>query len=70
MAKEATLRIPAVHCGGCANTITRHLQALAGVSVTDVDTGSKEMHLSFDESEVTLNEIREALDEIGFSPDD
>ena len=70
MTKEATLRIPALHCGGCAKTITRHVQALAGVSVTDVDTGSKEMRLSFDESDVSLDQIREALDEIGFSPED
>ena len=70
MTREATLRIPALHCGACVKTVTRLVQALAGVSVTNVDAESKEMHLSFDESEVDLDRIREALDEIGFSPDD
>ena len=70
MTEEATLRIPAIHCSSCATTVTRHVQALGHVSVNDVDTKSKVMHLSFDEREVSLAQIREALDEIGFSPDD
>ena len=70
MTKEAALRVPAVHCGGCANTVKRTLQMLPGVSVTDVDTESKLVHLSFDESEVSLDQIKESLEEVGFAPDD
>lgn len=70
MTKEATLKIPAIHCSGCATTVKRNLHALAGVSIVDVDPGTKLVRLSFDESEVTLDRIKESLDEIGFSPDD
>ena len=70
MAKETTLTIPAIHCSGCANTIMRNLRALPSVEVAQVDMESKQVHLQFDESAVTLDQIREALDEIGYSPDD
>ena len=70
MTEEATMRIPAIHCGHCADTVKRRVQALPGVGDTDVDAGSKVMRLSYNESEVSLDQIREALDEIGFSADD
>ena len=70
MTRETTLTIPDIHCGGCANTITRHMQGVSGVSVTDVDTASRVISLRFDENAVSLHQIREALDEIGFSPED
>ena len=68
--KEATLRIPALHCGGCANSVTRILQALPSVEVTRTDPQAKVVSVGFDESAISLDRIREALDEVGFSPDD
>ena len=70
MAIEATLKIPAIHCEGCATTIKRRLQTLPSVSVTDVDAASKSARFTFDESQVSLERITESLEEIGFSPDD
>ena len=37
MTQQATLKIPALHCGGCATTVTRSLERLAGVQVTETD---------------------------------
>ncbi|MCH7835739.1 MAG: heavy-metal-associated domain-containing protein [Chloroflexi bacterium] len=70
MSTETTLKIPAIHCGGCAQTVTRTLEALPSVKVTEVDTATKLARVQFDESAVGLDRIREALDEVGFSPDD
>ena len=70
MTREATLRIPALHCGGCANTVTGSLERLPGVEVTETDPGSKLVQLQFDDSITSLDEIREALDQVGFSPED
>ena len=69
MTKEATLRIPALHCGGCAKTVTGSLERLPGVEVTETDPGSKLVQLRFDDSMISLDEIREALDQVGFSPE-
>ena len=69
MTQEATLTIPALHCGGCAKTVTRSLEALASVEVANVDPESKLVELQFDDSTISLDEIREALDQVGFSPE-
>ncbi len=70
MSTETTLKIPAIHCGGCVKTVTRTLEALSSVKVTEADSESKLVHLQFEESAVNLDRIREALDEVGFSADD
>ncbi len=70
MTREATLRIPALHCGGCAKTVTQSLEALPGVEVAVADPESKLVELRFDDSTISLEEIREAMDQVGFSPDD
>ncbi len=70
MTKEATLKIPALHCGGCARTVVASLEKLPGVKVTETDPESKLVQLDFDDSTTSLDEIRDSLDQIGFSPED
>ncbi len=70
MSTETTLKIPAIHCGGCVKTVTRTLEALPSVKVAEADSESKLVRLRFEESAVNLDRIREALDEVGFSADD
>ncbi len=65
MTKQATLK-PALHCGSCASTVTRQLKVLGGVSDIDVDADSKLVHLTYDVSKVSLDQVHEALGEIGF----
>ncbi|MCH8815913.1 MAG: heavy-metal-associated domain-containing protein [Chloroflexi bacterium] len=69
MANETTLKVPAIHCDSCVTTITKTLQALPTVVIADADPKTKLVLVRFDDSAVTLDQIREALDEIGFSPD-
>ena len=70
MANETTLRIPAIHCDGCVRTIAGTLKALPSVVVAQADTETKLVRIQFDESAVNVDQIREALDEVGFSADD
>ncbi len=70
MVRDATLKIRAIHCDGCVKTVTQALEALPTVEVADADPGTKLVRVRFDESAVSLAQIREALDEVGFSPDD
>ena len=69
MATEITLEVPAIHCDSCVKTITKTLQALPTVVIADADPQTKLVRLQFDEAAVTVDQIREALDEVGFSPD-
>ena len=70
MAQETTLKVPAIHCEGCVNTVTRTLQALPTVEITQADHATKLVRVQFDESAVSVDQIREALDEIGFSAEE
>ena len=70
MARTATLKIPAIHCGGCVNTVKRTVEALPSVEVAESDPATKMVRVDFDESAVTLDQIREALDQVGFSPEE
>ena len=42
----------------------------AGVHVTEADPATKVVRIRFEESTVGPDQVREALDEVGFSPED
>lgn len=69
MTDETTLKIPAIDCQKCVDTISRTLQVVPSAEVVDADTETKLVRIQFDSSAVSIDEIRDALDEIGFSPD-
>lgn len=70
MASETSLKIPAIHCDSCVATVTRTLQALPSVEVSQADVEAKLVRVQFDESAVSVDQIREALDEVGFSAEE
>ena len=61
MAQETTLKIPAIHCGGCVKTITGTLEALPSVKVAEADTDTKLVRVQFDQSAVSVDQIKERL---------
>ena len=69
MATETTLKIPAMHCSSCADTVTKLVKKL-GVSEVNIDVDSKLVDLTYDETKVNLEQIRESLDESGFFAED
>lgn len=69
MANETTLRIPAIHCESCVKTVTKTVQALPTVVIAEADPDTKLVRIKYDETTVSIDQIREALDEVGFSPD-
>lgn len=70
MMKETTLTIPAIHCESCVGTVERTLKDLAGVQVAGVDVATRRVRVQFEGASVSLEQIREALDQVGFSAED
>ena len=70
MTTQETLKIPALHCSSCGDTVKRVLKPLPSVEVTQIDAEAKQVSVQFDESVVGLDQIREALEEVGFFPED
>lgn len=70
MTTETTLTIPAIHCEDCVRTVQGALEALPGVQVMEADAATKRVHVRFEERAVSLDRIRQALDEVGLSAED
>ncbi len=70
MMNQETLKIPALHCASCASTVARVLGPLPTVKVIQTELEAKLVHLQFDESEISLSQIKEALEDVGFFPED
>ena len=50
--------------------MARTLEPLPSVEITHTDLDAKLVRVRYDESAVSLDRIRDALDEIGFSPEE
>lgn len=58
--------VPSITCGSCAQTITRELESLAGVSKVEVNVAATTVRVAFDGKKTDAGEIALALNQIGF----
>ncbi len=64
--RESFLYIPALHCSSCAWVIERALTQLNGVTQAGINSLTRRVHVVFDDSLCTLNQILHTLQEIGY----
>ena len=62
----ATIRIEGMHCGGCASSIDKKLKATEGVEDARVSFDKKEAWVKYDESKITVAQLREVINSTGF----
>jgi len=60
------LGIEGMHCEGCSNRLTKVLQALDGVSLAKVSLENKNAEIEYDENEIELDDIKQAIIDAGF----
>jgi copper chaperone len=60
------LEVLDISCAHCAHTITDILQKQPGVESVRVNVPAKEVHLSYDESALSLDQVGAVLDEEGY----
>jgi copper chaperone CopZ len=63
---EHVFQVPKIKCEGCAETITRALTGLSGVSATRVSVPTREVRVEFDPARVDADRVRAALAAAGF----
>lgn len=63
---ESVLTVPEVHCDHCVSSIEGAVAALPGVEQVRVDLGRKDVTVSYDESQVRLGVIVEAIEAQGY----
>ncbi|HEY8201352.1 MAG TPA: heavy-metal-associated domain-containing protein [Actinomycetota bacterium] len=62
---EQVLKVPDVTCNHCVSAIEGAVGALGGVERVKVDLDRKEVGVTFDDAETTLEKIVEAIQEEG-----
>ncbi len=63
---EITVRIPAIHCAGCINTVKMVLRTVDGAELVSADANAKAVRLSVADDDARQRAFRE-LDAIGYT---
>ena len=63
-----TFKVAEIHCGSCENTIKTALAKLPGVKLVVPSSASNDVKVSFDDTQVSEQELRDRLEEVGFAP--
>lgn len=64
--QQAILTAPKMSCGHCKMAVESAAGALAGVSAVTADPETKKIEVSWDESVVALEDIRQAITAAGY----
>lgn len=63
-----TFYIPAIHCSSCIYLLENFQKVCAGVIRSDIQFLKKEVTIIYDEQMVSLRQVAETLDSIGYEP--
>lgn len=67
MARNRVLRVPDMSCGHCEMSVQEALDELGGVERSKADHAKGEVELTYDENRVTDEDLREAIEEAGYT---
>ncbi len=65
--QEIVLSVPDVSCEHCVHTIHQVLSVLSGVETVSTDIPTKTVHVHYDPSRVTLDQVETTLDDAGYT---
>lgn len=63
---KVTLNVQGMSCGHCVNSIEGSVGELNGVSKVNVHLENGSVDVEFNENEVTLDKIKETIDDQGY----
>jgi copper chaperone len=66
MASTVTLRAPDISCDHCVNAIKKAVSALPGVSVVEGDPSTKQVKVTYESGQVSLDRIEATMAEEGY----
>ena len=61
------LLVEGMSCWHCKNAVEKAVGALSGVLLAEVDLAEKTLAVEFDASKITLDKIKEIVDEEGYT---
>ena len=57
------LNVPDISCEHCERTITNALTPISGVRTVNVDIPGKQVHIDFDDSKISVDQMKDVLQE-------
>ncbi len=64
---EKTLRVPDMHCGHCKAAVEGELSKISGVERSNADVEKGTVEVSYDEGKVTTENLKDAIEEAGYT---
>ncbi|KPU27304.1 ATPase [Caloranaerobacter sp. TR13] len=68
--REAMLKINGMTCASCAKAIEKSVNKLNGVEAANVNFATEKLKVKFDESKVSISDIKNAVKDAGYSADE
>lgn len=68
--KEIKLKIEGMHCTGCSNRLEKVLNNIEGVTSAQVNFDEKSAIVNLDEGKVTIEKIKENIEDAGFTAEE
>jgi copper chaperone len=67
MMTEKTLRVTDMSCGHCKAAVEGELSKLSGVQIANADLQKGTVEVSYDEGAVSTEDLKEAIEEAGYT---
>ena len=67
MAKTTVLKVQGMTCGHCELSVEEALDELDGVQGAKADRATGNVEVAYDESTVSIEQMGEAIEEVGYS---
>ena len=64
--KDVILKIKGMHCEGCSTRLVKILNNQDGVGEAKVSLEKAEANIKFDESKISIEELKEVVEDAGF----
>lgn len=65
--EKVTLNVQGMSCGHCVKAVESSVGELAGVETVKVNLEQAQVEVAYDESKVTLDTIKETIDDQGYN---
>ena len=64
---EKRLRVPDMHCGHCKAAVESELNKISGVESSNADVEKGTVEISYDEGTVSTEDLKDAIEEAGYT---
>lgn len=65
--EKKVLTVEGMTCGHCKNAVEKAVRGLPGVMAAEVDLGAKSLTVEYDAAKSTLDDIKKAVDDAGYT---